>query len=131
MSSHVQQLKKITISLVLGGKSVDDKQSASPVSFDFIYGVASEGLCPFETTLFEKSEGDTLSLAVSAAEASNYFGHLLLPLRQALGLQILPETINLRVGVTKVRDAENREIVQSLAKALGGGCGGSCDCGCS
>jgi hypothetical protein len=53
-----------------------------------------------------------------------------LPLRQALGLQIMPEKIVLKVEVTAVEDADNREVVQSLAKALAG-CGhGSCGCGC-
>jgi hypothetical protein len=40
-------------------------------------------------------------------------------------------TINLEIEVAAVTDADDREVVQSLAKISAlGGCGGSCGCGC-
>lgn len=134
MTANIQQLKKITILIeaeIAGGAPKECNLSDTPVAFEFIYGVASSGLCPFEVALHEKNEGEHLTLTVLASEAHEFFGHLFLPLSQALGLHIIPETITLNVEVTGVTEADNREVVQSLARALaGGGCGGSCGCGC-
>ena len=130
VKTTIQLLKKVTLSLTAG--STPEKCSPpAPVALEFIYGVASDGLCPFESALDGKGEGDTLVLSVPIAEAHEFFGHILQPLLQALGLLILPETISLKIGITAVSDADNRDVVQSLAKALGpGSCGGSCGCGC-
>ncbi len=127
MTASIQPLKKVTLSLIAG--SDPNILSGSPVIFQFIHGVASGGFCPFEGALHDKAPGDSLTLQIATSEAQQYFGHLLLPLRQALDLHIMPATIHLKVDVTAVSDAENREVVQSLAKASSG-CGGSCGCGC-
>jgi hypothetical protein len=125
LTATIQHLKRVTLSLIADGVG------SKPVIFEFIYGIASGGLCSFEGVLHNKSEGENLTITVSATEAHEFFGHLLLPLRQALGLQIMPETIILTAAVIAVADADDREVVQSLAKALAaGGCGGSCGCGC-
>jgi hypothetical protein len=106
---------------------------ASPVDFSFLYGIGSDGLCPFELALSEKCQGDTLRLMVGAAESREFFGHLLIPLRQAFNLRAMPESMWLQIEVTGVTDADNREVVKALAENIGhgGGCGGTCDCGCS
>jgi FKBP-type peptidyl-prolyl cis-trans isomerase 2 len=129
LTARIENLKKVTLLLNVGGAPESLDGTGSPVPFAFIYGVASAGLCPFESALYEKTVGERVELTVPAAEAQEFFGHLLLPLRQLLALQIMPHTLVLQVEVTAVHDADNREIVQSLAKA-GSGCGGSCGCGC-
>ena len=103
---------------------------SEPVSLAFIYGIATQGLCPFELALQGKVAGETLSFAVAESELHDFFGHLFFPLCQALGLQNMPKTLSLQVAISAVNDADNREVVQSLAKASSG-CGGSCGCGCS
>ncbi|MGB3221898.1 MAG: hypothetical protein WBB23_03775 [Desulforhopalus sp.] len=125
MTATIQPLKKVTLALYTSNGSDE------PAVLDFIYGIASSGLCPFENALYDKGVGASLNFTISAPEGHEFFGHLFLPLRQALGLHIMPEKIVLKVEVTAVADAENREVVQSLAKALAG-CGhdGSCGCGC-
>jgi hypothetical protein len=131
VETTIQPLKKVTLSLMAGSKPEKYNLTGSPVALEFIYGVASDGLCPFESTLHDKHEGDTLILNVPAADAHEFFGHIFQSMRQALGLLIIPETIRLQIEVTAVVDADNREVVQSLAKALAhGSCGGSCGCGC-
>lgn len=132
MTATIQVLKKVTLSLIAGSAGIQPEKinlTGPPVPFEFIYGVASDGLCPFENALHDKREGESLNVTVSTSEAHEFFGHHFVPLRQALGLHIMPATITLKVEVTAINDAENREIVQSLAKA-GSGCGGSCGCGC-
>lgn len=124
LTTTIQSLKKVTLLLTTGSNT------SEPVSFTFIYGIASGGLCPFEQTLQDKKEGENLNLTVTDSEVQHYFSHLFLPLRQALGLTIMPKILSLRVAISAVKDADNREVVQSLAKAASG-CGGSCGCGCS
>jgi hypothetical protein len=132
LTATIKALKKVTLSLnaaSAGCESGKVNLTSAPVSFEFIYGLASDGLCPFESTLQDKRAGESLTLTVPTAEAHEFFGHLFLPLRQALGLQIMPQTIALKVEITAVIDAGSREVVQALAKS-GSGCGGSCGCGC-
>jgi FKBP-type peptidyl-prolyl cis-trans isomerase 2 len=125
LTATIQNLKKV--SLVLYTSKNNDESAI----LEFIYGIASTGLSPFESALYDKGEGDSLNFTIPASEGHEFFAHLFLPLRQALGLQIMPQKIVLKVEVIAVADAENREVVQSLAKALAG-CGhdGSCGCGC-
>ena len=124
VKTTIQILKKVTLSLTAGS-------TPAPVALEFVYGVASDGLCPFESALDGKGEGDTLALSVPIAEAHEFFGHIFQPLQEALGLLILPETISVNIEITSVVDADNREVVKSLAKSLAhGSCGGSCGCGC-
>ena len=131
LTAIIQPLKKVSLSLLAGSEAGNLNMTASPVDFEFIYGVASDGLCPFESALGDKCEGDSLDLNVPGGDGHEYFGHFFQPLRLALGLQIMPAIIALQVTITTVVDADNREVVQSLAKSLShGGCGGSCDCGC-
>ncbi len=134
MTATIEPLKKITLSLLAGSSgsaSATYNLTGSPVNFQFIYGVASDGLCPFEAALHDKAIGESMTFAVSSGEGHAFFGHLCLPLYRALGIQIIPEALTLLAEVTAVSEAENQEIVQSLAKALAsGGCGGSCGCGC-
>ena len=131
MKASIQQLKKVHLSL-LAESEPSDRSSSSPVSFSFLYGIASAGICPFESALYDKCPGDTLHFTVSEAEAPEFFSHLLGPLQRALALHKMPERFTLQVEVSSVADADNREVVKALAMSVGhGGCGGSCDCGCS
>jgi hypothetical protein len=127
----IQLLKKVSLSLMAGSTPGTFNLTGSPVVLEFIYGVASDGLCPFESALNDKHEGDTLTLSVPIADAHEFFGHIFQSLCQEIGSQIMPETLYLQIKVAAVVDTDNREVVQSLAKAIAhGNCGGSCGCGC-
>jgi hypothetical protein len=131
LRSSIEYLKKVGLAVLAGSESGKYSLTPSPVSFEFLYGIGGDGLTPFEAALGAKQQGDTLTLTVAADDAAQFFGHFLPPLRQSLGLHLLPATICLHLRVTAVTDAENREVVQALAKVAGhGGCGGSCGCGC-
>lgn len=131
MKTSIQPLKKAILSLMAGSEPGKFNLTASPVSFEFIHGVSSDGLCPFEAALLDKGKGDNLLVSVSTGEAHEFFGHLYHALWQKLGLQMRPETIFLEIEISAVGNADDREVVQAVAKALAhGGCGGSCGCGC-
>ena len=131
VKTSIQPLKKVSLSLIAGNKPGVFTLTRSPVVLEFIYGVASDGLCPFESALNDRHEGDILTLGLPIADAPEFFGHIFQPLCEELGFQIMPETLCLKIEVIAVVDADNREVVRSLAKALAhGSCGGSCGCGC-
>lgn len=130
MTIAVQPMKKLRLQ-ISAASTPGTAPGGDPVAVEFIYGVASDGLSPFERVLSGKNKGDILSLSVAAGGAQGYFGNILGNIQQLLGLTILPPTIYLTVEIEEILDAENREIVQALAKSLSHGCGGSCDCGCS
>lgn len=131
VNATIQLLKKVTLSLKIGCEPGKFSLTDAPISFDFIYGVASDGLSPFESALSDKHAGDTLIVSVKQADAHQFFGHIFHTLSKSLGMKIMPETICLEIEVAAVTEPDDREVVQSLASALKhGGCGGSCGCGC-
>ena len=132
MTTTIQQLKKVSLAILAGSEPGKHSLTATPVVFGFIYGIGAEGPAPFEMVLVDKCVGEHVILTVTADEAPQFFGRFLGPIRQLLGLHLLPPSLSLHMTVMAVVDADNREVVQALAKATGhGGCGGSCDCGCS
>lgn len=131
MTVTIQPLKKVTLSIAAGSASGTTNLTTDPVSLEFIHGIASGGISRFESALHGKKEGESLSVSVAVAKAHEFFGPFHHSLFQGIGLQIMPAKLFLEFTVMKVIDADNREVVQSLAKGLSGGCGGgSCDCGC-
>ena len=132
MTNRIQNLSKVTVSLRAGDRENDYNLTSSSVDFDFIYGAGSGGLCGLESVLYEKGEGDIISLTVPAGGASETFGHLRQPLYCALGIRKKADPLFLEVSVTGVSEADSRELIQSIAKGVSHSCGdGSCDCGCS
>jgi hypothetical protein len=132
LPTTIQLLKKITLAILAGSEPGKYSLTATPVVFEFIYGIGAEGLEPFEVVLADKCVGEHVALTLAADEVSQFFGRFLGQIRQLLGLYLLPPALSLQISVTAVVDADNREVVQALAKSTGhGGCGGSCDCGCS
>ena len=131
MIKTIENLTKVAVALRAGSERDGYNFTPEPVDFDFIYGAGSAGFCAFESALSEKGEGDKISLTIPAAEASEIFGHLRMPLYCALGIQKTADPLFLEVTVTGVSEADSRELVQSIARGASQGCGGdSCDCGC-
>lgn len=131
MTIPIQYLKKVKLTVLAGSEPGRHNLTPSPVGFEFIYGLGAEGLEPFEMALSDKCSGDSLALTVAAGDAAAFLGRFLRPIGHLLGLHLFPSTLCLYLTVTAVADAENREVVQALARSAGhGGCGGSCDCGC-
>jgi hypothetical protein len=122
MSSAVDHLKRISLKVQF---------EARTVPFDFIFGIASDGMCPFEYELLHKAVGDRLHLNVPPAEAPRTFAHLYRPLCSALSLPEASRTFKLDISVSAIADAEPRDVVRAMAQvAEADGCGGDCGCGC-
>ena len=122
MPHSVDHLKKVGLELEIDRLSVP---------FEFICGAASEGLCPFEYELLDKSAGARFQLSIPRDKAASTFAHLYTPIRMSLQLMDLPQTLELTVAVVSVSEPEPREIVRAMAQAADqSGCGGDCGCGC-
>lgn len=125
MNTHtdvIAYMKKITVTLETGTTADKMDLSERPFSFEFIYGVGAQGVCLFEKALFEKRSGEEILLQVNPQQTGEIFGHL----KRAL-INFLPMAtpFYLKATITDIQAADNREIVEAIAKGTG-----SCDCGC-
>lgn len=127
--TKISPLKKVSLA-VTAAYQQDSAELAEERYFSFIYGAASGGLCPFEIQLADKRPGEALDLALNQNEIHDFFGHLLMSLKNSLALHILPQQLHLRVAINTVEKAEDFEIITAMKEYLGSGCGGGCACGC-
>ena len=129
--ASIENMMKVKVSVRAG--SGEDKYDlvSQPHLFEFIFGAGSEGLSAFESRLFNKKVGESVVFSVSAGELHDTFGHLRGELFTSLGLTRKQCPLFFEFSVEEIAAADNRELVQSIARAVAsGGCGGGCDCGC-
>ena len=116
-------LAKVTVSVETGA-SPEQMDSAGATTGEFIFGIATDGLTPFEARIFGKAPGEETTFFVKPEDAASFMGHLsgMLPARAAAR-----EAMFVRVKVLKIRRAEDREGVRAMAEmsACGDGCCGS------
>jgi hypothetical protein len=90
----------------------------------FIFGIAVDGLTPFEAKLHGKKPGDELDFSVAPEEGPAFMGHLceMLPRPGPSGGPLF-----VRVKVVNIGQAKNREVVAAMAElsACGEGCCGN------
>ena len=111
----IENLMKVSLTLTTG-----EDEPAAP--FNFIYGVGSQGITPFEKALFGKRVGDRIQLDLSPTDFCETIGHLELPLLKQTGIM---QPISLTVAINAIDKATDQEVVRAMAA------GGSCDdCGC-
>ncbi len=131
MPSSIELLKKVCLRLSAGNQK-GMNNLADSVDFQFILGVASDGLTPFEASLLNKESSWNYVIEVSAHDIAIFFGYLKLLIQDSLSITSFPKTLFLTITIMDVVTPSNMEIVQAIAKATAhGSCGGSCDCGCS
>ena len=124
--TKVENLKKITLSYQAGtSRGAMDLTPRCP-EFNFIFGLAPEGMTPFEFELVEKVEGDDILIHLEKNSLNRFFEHLTPPIWDLFDGR---DEIYLNVKILEVSTAENREIVKAMAGMTAHG-GGGCDCGC-
>ena len=121
----ITNLKKVTLSIQAGRTAEAMDVAPEPFGLQFIFGIGPQGYSPFEYALAEKKVGDIFFIPVALAEATQLFEHLSRSILQNL---TPPEHFYLKVEVTGIDAAENREVVRAMA-ALAEGDGGDCGCG--
>lgn len=128
MQSHdqtVAPLRQVHLSLEAGTTSDAMDLTPQPMTYNFIFGLGPNGLVPFEQALVDHRVGETIRLRLDPGALKSTFEHLPLP-----GI-LLPGQLAdlfLRVEITAVAPADQREIIRQLAQRTA--CGGDCGCGC-
>jgi hypothetical protein len=120
----VGPLKKVLLDLTLTSPTRIDNGRTS-ILFDFIYGLGSAGITPFEKALFGKSPQDAIELHVGSDQAALVFGHLTCDFLQRT---CTTPPFDLHAVIKSVETPDNREVIKAMAKSTG--CGDGCDCGC-
>lgn len=124
--TKVENLKRITLSFQAGTSAAEMELSPKHPEFSFIFGLAPEGMTPFEYELVDKIEGDAALLHLNKKTLNSFFEHLSPPIWDLFDGR---EEIYLKVKILEISTAENREIVKAMADMTAHG-GGGCDCGC-
>ena len=100
--------------------------------YEFIFGIGSGGLTPFEYELAEKTTGDEIAFQLREHQRSRFFEHLYPPV---VGLFLDYAELYLQVRINSVETAEGREIIKAMAEMTARSegscsCDGGCGCGC-
>lgn len=124
--NKVDAMKKI--SLLFRSGTAPDKMdlTSAPVKYEFILGLGTEGLTPFEYELVNKSIDDELVLAIKREEISSRFKHMASFILRNISIA---DIFYLSIKIIDISVPENREIIKAMAENAA--CGhDDCDCGC-
>ncbi len=115
----VEPLKKVTLSIEAGTTPDAMNLTPTPQSLEFVFGVGSDGLTPFEYALVDKSEGDEASIRLNSNELCSLPGNAFGPFSH------MPpgrESLYVKATVLRVLPADNREVIKAMAGSTGCGC---------
>jgi hypothetical protein len=124
--NNVENLKQITLSIQAGTSK--DTMELTPMypKIEFIFGLGSQGMTPFEYELVGKAEGERVLLHLSNENYYRFFEHLnpfLMDLFKGR------HDVYIEVTIDAVTPADNRNIVKAMAD-MAAHSGIGCDCGC-
>lgn len=122
----VGNLKKIILTFQAGTSANAMDLTPKDPEFSFIFGLAPEGMTPFEYELVDKTEGEEILLYLKKNALDRFFEHLSPPLGDLFDGR---DEVYLKARIAAVANAENREIVKAMAD-MAAHAGGNCDCGC-
>jgi hypothetical protein len=122
-NESVIYLKKVNLLIQAGTSLHACDLTSGAAGMEFVFGVGSHGLTPFEAQLANKPVGYQLDLQIPTEGLYGFFGHIFPPLHRVPDLL---ETIFLHVRIDDITEAESREIVKALAEVAK--CGDHC-CG--
>ena len=122
--TKVDNLKKITLSFQAGTSREAMNLTPEHPEFSFIFGLAPEGMTPFEFELAEKVKGDQVMIHLKKDSYNRFFEHLNPPVWDLFDDR---DEIYLNIKILEISAAENREIVKAMAEMTAHG---GCDCGC-
>lgn len=122
----VENLSKVSL-LIRAGASPDLMDiEPNPIAFDFVFGVAVEGMTLFEFELIHKQVGEEICIHLKKKLYPQFFEHIRPPLDTLFDGR---EEAYLKVKITGVAPADDRSILKAMAEATAHG-GGDCGCGC-
>jgi hypothetical protein len=128
----VDVLRRVGLSLAAGSAEGRSDILPGPAPFDFIFGIGTDGITPFEYRLVHKLPGDHIEVMVTRNDLSRLFGHLAPQVLAALPIPARLDRWWLSVAIEAVNAADGRDVVRALARlseAAEGGCGCTGGCG--
>jgi len=124
--TKIENLSRIFLSIHAGTSPDASDLSSEPIKSDFIFGLGTAGLTPFEYELSDKSEGDELKLQIRAEDIPQIFEHLRIALPP---LADSGASYHLKIRIDSISKVSASEVVKAMAALAG--CGGhDCGCGC-
>jgi len=124
MTDSIREVVNVRLEIALPGD-----ETSEPHGIEFIYGLQTDGLTPFERKLADKVVGESLLFRKGMAFAPDFFGHLYPVIAPFLVDDSSGKGQDVQFTVTGVSPAANRDIVKALAQKIS--CGsGDCGCGC-
>ena len=123
--NNVENLTKVTLRLEAG--TTADRMDLTPTAleFEFIFGIGTGGMCPFEYQLVNKAAGEEVGIQVKKEELYPLFEHLRPPI---LKLFEKYNALHLKIKILRIENPENAEIIKALAEMASHQ--HDCDCGC-
>ncbi|MFC1884388.1 hypothetical protein ACFL2O_06445 [Thermodesulfobacteriota bacterium] len=119
----IEGIKKIAIAVEGGGSPDEMTLWPEALSLEFIYGIGTSGLSPFEIFLSDREAGEILSFRIKRDELVDYF----MRLRHSLpGIPDNMGDVYFRIKVSHVSEAEQKEVIKAMAEMTA--CGDTC-CG--
>ena len=124
-SIKAEMLKNIGLELFCGNTEELMNLASSPIKFDFIFGIGTDGLTSFEYEIAGKSVGDEIFMRLKRNELRAKFEHLI-PFFQ----DRLPDGdfLYFKIVISDIHTPDNNEVVKALAEIVGHG--HDCGCGC-
>jgi hypothetical protein len=119
----VQPLKKITLSVNASTQAEGNNSDNDSQTFQFIFGLGTDGLTPFEFLLSKQMQNHIFSLKLHPDDICQTFKHINVP---HFDIPESAESIFFTFQMIKVEEADHREVIKAMAELSS--CGGSCEC---
>jgi hypothetical protein len=123
--NKVENLTKVTLRLEAGPTA--DRMDLTPAAleFEFVFGLGSGGMCPFEYHLVNKAVGEEIVIQVKKEERYPLFEHLRPPI---MNLFEKHGALHLKIKILRIGKPENTEVIKALSEMASHH--HECDCGC-
>jgi hypothetical protein len=96
----------------------------------FIFGIAPEGLTPFECLLNGRAENEAIAFHVAGSEAGLFFGHVVPAFDRWFEGR---DEVSFNVTIVAIETPTPRDVIKAMAETAahghGAGCDGGCGCG--
>jgi len=121
----VENLTKVTLWLQAGTAADHTDLTPADLEFEFIFGIGSGGMCPFEYQLVNKAAGEEIVIQVKREELYPLFEHLRPPI---MNLFEKYDVLHLKIKILRIAKPENTEVIKALSEMASHH--HDCDCGC-
>ena len=121
----VENLTKVLLQLEAG--TTADRMDLTLVAreFEFIFGIGSGGMCPFEFKLANRAADEEIVIHLKKEEAYLLFEHLRPPV---MDLYEKHDALHLKTKILRIEKPDNTEVIKALSEMTSHH--HDCDCGC-